>query len=313
MDIGVVLSGPHPGQGNYVDAVVARAREAEAAGVAAGWFGQRFDYDAAALAGIVGHAVPRLALGTSAIPVFARHPVLVAGQALTAQAATRGRFQLGLALGGKALMESAFGVRFERPVDRLREFLTALRPLLVDGAVDFRGELLSAAPRLPVALPGAEAVPPLLVAAMGPRALAVTGELADGTLPFLAGPRALGEWIVPAITAAAEAAGRPAPRVVALVPAVVTEDVARVREVATEELAFYESIPSYRRAIELSGATRAGELAILGDEETVAAGIRSYRDAGATEVVLTQTGMGGEEARRRTWRLAGRLSGTGLG
>ncbi|UED83611.1 TIGR03564 family F420-dependent LLM class oxidoreductase [Streptomyces profundus] len=308
MDIGVVLTGSNVAGDNYVDAVVALAREAEAAGAASGWFAQRLDYDAAALAAVVGHVVPRLALGTSAIPVFARHPVLVAGQALTAQAATGGRFQLGLALGAKPLVESAFQIPFERPVALLREFLTALRPLLTDGTVDYRGELLGAAPTLPVSLPGAEP-PPVLVAAMGSQALRVTGELADGTLPFLAGPRALGEHVVPALTAAAEAAGRPAPRVVALVPAVVTAEVARVREVATQELAFYESIPSYRRALDLSGADRAGELALVGDEETVAAGIRRYRNAGATEVILTQTGMGGEAARRRTWRLAGELSG----
>ncbi|WP_062211337.1 TIGR03564 family F420-dependent LLM class oxidoreductase [Streptomyces sp. NBRC 109706] len=309
MDIGVVLSGQNVTGDNYVDGVVALAREAEAAGVASGWFAQRLDYDAAALAAVIGHVVPRLALGTSAIPVFARHPVLVAGQALTAQAATRGRFQLGLALGAKPLVESAFRLPYERPVALLREFLTALRPLLSDGTVDFRGELLGAAPTLPVSLPGADPAPPVLVAAMGPQALRVTGELADGTLPFLAGPRALGEHVVPALTAAAEAAGRPAPRVVALVPAAVTAEVARVRDVATEELAFYESIPSYRRALDLSGADRAGELALVGDEETVAAGIRRYRNAGATEVVLTQTAMGGEAARRRTWRLAGELSG----
>lgn len=311
MNVGVVLSGADAP--NFVDGVVARAREAREAGIVSGWFGQRLDYDAAALAAVVGHAVPGLTLGTSAIPIFARHPVLVAGQALTAQAATGGRFQLGLALGAKTLVESAFGVAYERPVALLGEFLTALRALLADGTVDFRGELLSANPRLPVSLPGAETVPPLLVAAMGPRALRVTGELADGTLPFLAGPRVLGEHVVPALTAAAEAAGRPAPRVVALVPAVVTAEVARVREVAARELAFYESIPSYRRVIELGGAERAGELAVVGDEETVAAELRRYRNAGATEIVLNQTSMGGEAARRRTWRLAGELTAATAG
>ncbi|KAB8165813.1 TIGR03564 family F420-dependent LLM class oxidoreductase [Streptomyces sp. 3MP-14] len=308
MDVGVVLSGA--GAPNFVEGAVAQAREAREAGVASAWLGQRLDYDAAALAAVIGHAVPGLTVGTSAIPIFGRQPVLVAGQALTAQAAAGGRFQLGLALGAKPLVESTFGITYERPVALLAEFLTALRALLTDGTADFRGELLSAAPPLPVALPGAERVPPLLVAAMGPQALRVTGELADGTLPFLAGPRALGEHIVPALTAAAEAAGRPAPRVVALVPAVVTAEVARVREVAAREMEFYESIPSYRRVLELSGAERAGEIAVVGDEETVAAEVRRYRNAGATEVVLTQTSMGGEAARRRTWRLAGELTRT---
>ncbi len=143
---------------------------------------------------------------------------------------------------------------------------------------------------------------------MGPQALRVSGELADGVLPFLAGPRALAEHVVPAVTAAATAAGRPAPRIVALVPGVVTADAEAVREKAHEALALYEGIPSYRRAIELSGASRAAGLAVIGDEETVAEEVRRYREAGATEVVFTATELNGEEDRRRTWKLLGELA-----
>lgn len=150
---------------------------------------------------------------------------------------------------------------------------------------------------------------PLLVAAMGPQALRVSGELADGILPYLAGPRALAEHIVPAVTAAAAAAGRPAPRIVALVPGVVTDDADAVRERFTEQLAFYEQIPSYARVVELSGGKQAGDVAVVGDEKTVAAEVRRYRDAGATEVVFSGTDIAGEAARRRTWALLGELAG----
>lgn len=150
---------------------------------------------------------------------------------------------------------------------------------------------------------------PLLVAAMGPQALRVSGELADGILPYLAGPRALAEHIVPALVASADAAGRPAPRVVALVHGVVTDDVERVRRKATEQLAFYEQIPSYARVVELSGARRASDVAVIGDEKAVAAEIRRYRDAGATEVVFSGTEIADEEDRRRTWALLGELAG----
>lgn len=113
---------------------------------------------------------------------------------------------------------------------------------------------------------------------------------------------------MPAVTAAAEAAGRPAPRIVALVPGVVTDDVDAVRATATENLAFYEQIPSYARVIELSGGRRAGDLAVIGDEKTVEAEVRRYRDAGATEVVFSATEIAGEAHRRRTWRLLGDLA-----
>lgn len=149
---------------------------------------------------------------------------------------------------------------------------------------------------------------PLLVAAMGPQALCVSGELADGILPYLAGPRALSEHIVPTVTAAAEAAGRPAPRIVALVYGVVTDDADAVRAKAAEQLAFYEQFPSNARAIELSGGKRAADVAVIGDERIVADEVRRYRDAGATEVVFSGTDIAGDTDRRRTWDLLGRLA-----
>ncbi|MFE6224856.1 TIGR03564 family F420-dependent LLM class oxidoreductase [Streptomyces sp. NPDC057854] len=307
MTLGVTLSSTN--RQLPLDETVRLAREARDAGLRSAWFGQSFAYDSPMLAALVGREVPGLHVGTAALPVFGRHPLLVSSQAQTAQAATGGRYHLGLALGTRHLTESAFGLPYERPIGLLREFLTALRPLLDSGEADFHGELLTATTPYPATVPGARPPVPVLVAAMGPQALRVSGELADGILPFLAGPRALAEHIVPAVTAAATAAGRPAPRVVALVPAVVTDDPDGVRRRAAEALALYERIPSYRRVLDLSGAGRAADLAVLGDEETVAAEVRRYYEAGATEVVVTATDLGGEDARRRTWKLLGGLSG----
>ncbi|MCG0064963.1 MULTISPECIES: TIGR03564 family F420-dependent LLM class oxidoreductase [Streptomyces] len=303
MTIGLALPLQH-----RIDTLVQLAREAHEAGLRSAWFGQTFSYDSPSLAAIVGREVPGLHVGTSAVPVFGRHPLLLAGQAQTAQAATGGRYHLGLALGTKQLTEAGFGIPYERPIRLLREFLTALRQLVETGSADFHGELLTATTPLPATVPGAEPPVPVLVAAMGPQALRVAGALADGILPYLAGPRALAEHIVPAVTAAAEAAGRPAPRIVAFVPGVVTADPEAVRESATEALAFYERFPSYQRVIELSGGTRAADLAVIGDEEAVAAEVRRYREAGATEVVFTTTDLGGEADRRRTWKLLGELA-----
>lgn len=307
MTLGVALDASDAD--NQIDATVRLAQEARTAGLRSAWFGQTFGADSPQLAAIVGREVPGLHVGTSAIPVFGRHPLLVSSQAQTAQAATHGRYHLGLALGTKLLTETGFGIPFERPIARLREFLTALRQLTQTGAADFHGELLTATTPLPARVPGAEAGVPLLVAAMGPQALWASGELADGILPYLAGPRALEEHIVPAVTAAARAAGRPAPRIVALVYGVVTDDADAVREKATEKLAFYEQFPSYARVVELSGGRRAGDVAVIGDERTVAAEVRRYRDAGATEVVFSGTGIAGAAARRRTWALLGELAG----
>jgi F420-dependent oxidoreductase-like protein len=306
MTVGVTLNAS--GAENQVDASVRLAHEAAAAGLRSAWFGQTFGADSPQLAAIVGREVPGLHVGTSAIPVFGRHPLTVSSQAQTAQAATHGRYHLGLALGTRLLTEGGFGLPFERPIARLREFLIALRQLTENGSADFHGELLTATTPLSARVPGVESGVPLLVAAMGPQALRASGELADGILPYLAGPSALEKHIVPVLTAAAQGAGRPAPRIVALVHGVVTDDADAVREKATEQLAFYERIPSYAQVIELSGGRRASDVAVIGDEKTVAAEVRRYRDAGATEVVFSGTEIAGEADRRRTWALLGELA-----
>ncbi|MFJ5294846.1 LLM class F420-dependent oxidoreductase [Streptomyces sp. NPDC088348] len=307
MSTGVVLFAP-PEAPNYVDTIVEQAREAAAAGLRSAWFGQRFDYDSPGLAAIVGREVPQLRVGSSAIPIFGRHPLLVSSQAQTTQAATHGRYDLGLALGAPAFMEATFGLPYDRPIGLLREFLTVVRSLVETGTADFHGERLSTTTLMSAKVPGAEPTVPVLVAAMGPQALCVTGELADGTIPYLAGPKTLDEHIVPTIISAAQKAGRPTPRVVTLLPIVVTSDVDRVRENAERQLAMYDQLPSYHRVVGLEGKDRAAELAVIGDEETVAAAIRRYRSAGATEIVATETDLGGPEDQRRTWRLLGELA-----
>lgn len=309
MSIGIAFTDALPNDaGNTVDATVRLLRQAADAGLRSAWTGQRMNFDAIALAGIAGREIPEIAVGVSAVPIFPRHPILISSQAQTSQAATHGRFTLGLALGAKQITETAFGTPFERPIRRLREFLTALRPLLAGDAADFHGELLTAATPLPTAVAGAAPPVPVLVAAMGPQALRATGELADGTLPLFVTPKILAEHIVPVITDAATRAGRPAPRIVTLVPGVVTSDAEAAREVAVTQTAFYDRIPSYQRVTELAGASRAADLVVIGDEQVIAKAVADYFDAGATEVVFTQTNLLGEEARLRTWRLLGELA-----
>ncbi len=309
VSIGVALPARDAGEtDNLVETLIERTAQAAAAGLRSAWFPQIMDVDAITMAALAGRAVPEIAVGTYVVPIYPRHPLLIGGAAQTAQAATGGRFTLGVGLGAQNVQEPAFGVPYPPPIQNLREQLTVLREVLAGAQVDYAGKLVTARPPLPTRVPGAQPPVPLHVAAMGPQALKVTGELADGTMPYLAGPRALGEFIVPSITTAAERAGRPAPAVIAAVPALVTGRVDEARERSAEQLAFYDTIPSYQRVIEREGASRALDLALIGDEETVAAGLRRYLDAGATELVLVNTGLNGEQDRLRTWRLAGELA-----
>ncbi|GAA0951918.1 TIGR03564 family F420-dependent LLM class oxidoreductase [Streptomyces rhizosphaericus] len=308
--VGVFLGGTfaqEPGMTNLVDRAVELAHEVADAGVRTVWFGQAADYDAPQLAALVSRAEPRVYVGTSVVPIYPRHPLLLAAAAKTAQAATAGRFRLGVGLGARTVLQPQFGLAYPPQIQHLREYLTALRPLLDGDNTAFEGETLASRPVGSTAVAGASPAVPVLVAAMGPRALAAAGELAEGTIPFLAGPYTLAEQIVPVITEAAAAAGRPAPQIVAGVPAVVTDDAAAARDRVSAALGFYDSIPSYRKVIATEGLSNAADLLIAGDEDIVAAGLRRYLDAGATEVMITHTDLFDAEDRQRTWAITQRL------
>lgn len=282
---GVVLK-LNPSAVNGVDDAIDQARRAYAAGVRQLWVPQMADHDAIALAGLVGAAVPGLGVGTSVVPINPRHPLLISSAAQTAQAATHGNFSLGLGLGAPDVERAAFGTSWTNTIQRLREHLTVLRSIFDTGVVDFQGEQISSGPQWPVTVAGGTPIP-IYVAAMGPKALQITGELADGTLPYLAGPRTVGEFIVPTIAKAAADAGRPAPRTFAMVPVLVTDDVDAGRAWAESELAFYDTIPSYQKVIAREGVSRAAELAAVGTVEQVSRQLRRYLDVGATDLVLS--------------------------
>ena len=307
MPTGVVLL-PNPQAANLVDDAVAQAKRAFAAGVRQVWLGQLFDVDSLALSALIGAAVPGLGVGTNAIPINPRHPLLVASLAQTAQAAAHGKFSLGLALGGHEYERRAFGVSQTNIVQRLREHLTVLRAVLDEGSVDFHGREISAAPEQSVRVPGGTPIP-LYVAAMGPKALEVAGDLSDGTLPFLAGPRTIAEFIEPTIAKAAADAGRPKPRIITSVPVLVSDDADAARAEAAERLAFYETIPSYQKVIAREEVASAADLAAVGTPEAVARKLSSYRDAGATDLVLSPIRRD-DKALQDIWDIARNIDAT---
>lgn len=309
MSAGIVLR-VDPNAANVVDDVVSRARRAHEIGVHQVWLAQQFDYEAITLAALIGAAVPGLGVGTSVVPINPRHPLIMASLAQTAQAASHGNFSLGLGLGAHEPERQAFGASWPNTIPRLREHLTVLRSIFTEGAVDFHGDEFTASPGWPVAVPGGAPLP-VYVAAMGPKALRVTAELADGTLPYLAGPRTIAEFIEPTIAKAAADAGRPKPRIIASVPVLVTEDsqndIDAGRDLAARQLSFYETIPSYQRVIAREGVDNVAELAAVGGSDAVARRLKTYLDAGATDVVLSPLDRSESADREAVWAVAASL------
>src|SRR6201999_2505727 len=129
-----------PQAANVVDDVVAQARRAYALGVRQIWLSQQFNHDAISLSGLVGAAVPGLGVGTFVVPINPRHPLIMASQAQTAQAAAHGNFSLGLGLGAHEPERQAFGSAWPNTIGRLRDHLTVLRSIFDTGAVDYTGD-----------------------------------------------------------------------------------------------------------------------------------------------------------------------------
>jgi F420-dependent oxidoreductase-like protein len=263
-----------------IDDVVADARQAETDGFASYWLPQIFGMDAISVLAIVGREVPRIDLGTAVVPTYPRHPMMLAQQALTTQAASGGRFILGIGLSHQIVIEGMFGMSFEKPARHMREYLSILVPLLQGADAAFDGKTLSAHGSVNVA----DAPPcPVLLAALAPRMLELAGAVADGTITWMTGPATLADHTIPSINKAASAAGRPAPRVCASLPVCVTDDAAGARARAADEFAVYGMLPSYRAMLDREGAAGPADVAIVGDAATVTAAVTQLGDIGVTD------------------------------
>jgi len=236
--------------------------------------------DSMTVLSLAGQRTSRIELGTSIVPTYLRHPVAMAMQALTTQAATGGQFALGLGPSHKPFVEGALGLSYERPALHMREYLTVLGPLLRGEAVSFSGEFFRVNGQ--VRVPGVEP-PPILISALAPVMLRLAGEMTDGTITWMTGPRTLETHTVPRINKAAEAAGRPRPRVVAGFPVVVTDDPAGAREKAARAFVVYGTLPNYRRMLEKEGASGPADIAIAGNEAEVERQIRAIAATGTTD------------------------------
>ncbi|GAA1852093.1 TIGR03564 family F420-dependent LLM class oxidoreductase [Pseudonocardia ailaonensis] len=281
--------------------VLEEIEDAAAAGFAGVWLGELTLWDPLTVFAALGERAPGVELGTAVMAVPPRHPLALAAQVLTTQAATGGRLSLGLGMSHRFVVEEGYGLPFDRPVRRVREFLDVLDPVLDGREAQVRGETVVGVGG--VGAPGASR-PPVLLAAHGPRMLALAGERADGVITLWTRPGFLAEYVVPAVTAA----GR-APRILVGVNACVTADPDAARRDVAERLAVASGLPSYRETLDRQGATGIEDTILAGDEAVVAAEVRRFAEAGATDLVLFPSGP--EADRARTLEVFGDLARAG--
>jgi len=261
------------------------------------WVSQGLGWDAL-VALVVAGRVPGVRLGTAVVPTPQRHPLVLASTALSVQAAVDNRLTLGIGAGIASMTGGMFGLPTDHPARRMREYLDVLLPLLRGERVEHRGTTLTAAGA--VGVPGAEP-PAVLLAALAPAMVRLAGELAAGTVTWMAGPRTLAEHVVPTITRAALAHGRPAPRVVAGLPVCVALDADEVRVRVAERFGLAGQVPEYRAVLDREGVGGPQDVAVVGDEDEVVAGIGRLREAGVSEFLAAP--FGSAEEQERTVRL----------
>lgn len=249
---------------------------------------------------------PNIELGTSVVPTVGRHPIGLAQLSRTTQQACGGRFTLGIGPAHKMVVESKYGEQWDRPVERTREHLEALVALCDGRPADVDGNQVRVHAELDIPC---EPVP-VVLAALGPKMLELAGRMAAGTHIGQTGPKAIATHTVPIITAAAEAAGRPKPRIIALVNIGVTDDPAASRAASAEDSAFYAALPSYRAMLELEGITDPGDLLLYGTMDDIAEGLQPYVEAGITDLRIGVKARNDEERDATHEALAGWLNST---
>jgi len=297
MRIGLMIG---PERGRYrqkVAQLVGDAEAAEAAGFASIWVPQvPGDFDAFTAMTLMGRVTARIEIGSAVLPIQTRHPLALAQEALSCQAVCDGRLTLGLGTSHHWIVEGMLGLSYARPAAQMRDYLQVLHAALRGpGAVDVENERFRVHGPIDVT---DLAPPPVLLAALGPVMLRLAGEQAAGTILWMADERAIGEHVVPRLTKAA--AGRPAPRVVAGVPVTVCAraEAAEARALASRVFDQAGYSPNYQRLLARGDAADAGDLLAAGDESAVAARLRAYRDAGATDLAARVVPFGADRAAR---------------
>ncbi len=247
-----------------IDDVPGTARDLEARGYAGVWASEA-DHDPFLPLLTAGLATDRLQVGTAIAVAFARSPMTLAMTAHDLQRYTRGRFVLGLGSQVKPHVERRFSMPWSPPVERMREYVAALRAIWAawqDGTrLRFQGEHYRHTLMTPMFSPQPHewGAPPVHLAAVGPGMTRLAGEVADGLLAHgFTTARYLRERTLPLLVEGLEAAGRSREEVTISLPGFVvtgrtTAERAEAAAAVKATIAFYGSTPAYRPVLELHG------------------------------------------------------------
>jgi len=265
-------------------------------GFSSAWMANIFGLDALTAFAVAGSGIAGIEIGTAVVPTYPRHPGVLAQQALTTALALDSPLILGIGLSHKIVIEDMYGYSFDAPARHMSEYLSILLPLLDGQPVAIEGKTMRASIGLSVPHKGTV---PVMLAAMGPQMIKIAGQRTAGTILWMTGPTTVRDYIVPTINAAAQEAGRPAPRVVCVLPICVTDDPAGARARAARIFEIYGQLPSYRAMLDREGAQGPADVAIVGSEDEVSSQITALANSGVTDFVAGEFARGDEQLRTR--------------
>jgi 5,10-methylenetetrahydromethanopterin reductase len=259
MRVGVMIGAERGDMARKVAKLASDIEWADSAGLDTAWMPQvPDDFDCLTMASLMAAHSSRIELGTAVA--------------------------LGVGPSHHWIIRDMLGLPYEKPAAYTRDYLQVLNAAISGpGLVDVENDSFTV--HNPTAI-GADTPMPVLVAALGPVMLQLAGELADGTVLWMADERAIGDHIAPKITKAAADAGRPAPRIVAGIPACLCapSQVDAAKERANRILGEAEVSPNYQRLLERGDARDVGDLCAAGDEQAILARMRRFADAGVTDL-----------------------------
>lgn len=287
-------------RGSTIEEITTNLAASRDDGFSSAWLTDGYGYEPLTALAVAGQTVGGIEVGTAVVRTLLRHPAALAQHAMTANAAVHGRLVLGVGPSHGPPMRRAWGIEFERPIRAMREYLEIVGQVVRGNAADFDGEMYRShvqmyiEPRLAL---------PVLVGALGPQMVALAGAHADGVISYLVGPRTLTGMTCPVAARAAEAADRPAPRIVAMISVCVTDDIAeaerRYDRINGEQL----KLPSYAAA-----AAREGARALLvGSESEVEEAVAGLFTAGVTDLVALPIARRSSNDEARTNEFLARL------
>lgn len=290
--------------GKDIASGVERAALAESLGYDSAWVVQIGDREATIVAAALATGTDSIKIGTGVLPAYPRTVPVMAQTAATLDELSNGRFILGLGPSHKITIEMWHGMRLERPLTFMREYVAALRAIM-RGESPPVGEMV----KTMFSFMGYRPVRPdmpIYLSCLSPKMCRLTGEIADGAVLWMCAPNYIRDVVVPAIAEGRAKAGKTMDGfdIVSAVPLSLTDDPSAARDAFRKVAITYWSLPFYRAAVEGAGLTAAlaafdsggpsaipaeaiDEFAGIGDDAACRAALARYRAAGVTSPAVS--------------------------